>query len=129
VSERVKKNHSVGSAVPLGVNLGKNADSESASLDYEIGCNYFAKNCEYLVINVSSPNTKNLRSLQSKDELVKVSYFELFNQSLKFKVLETTNRALNRAFVDKESRPKLLVKITSDLSSTERRDIARVRIV
>lgn len=98
--------------IPLGVNLGKNAASESAALDYEIGCNYFANHCEYLVINVSSPNTKNLRALQSKDELIQI--------------LETAHRGIERIVQDKKPRPKLLVKITADLSAVERRDIARV---
>lgn len=80
VSERVKKGHNMGSGVPLGVNLGKNADSESAALDYEIGCNYFANHCDYLVINVSSPNTTNLRALQAKDELIKVIFCLLWLQ-------------------------------------------------
>ncbi|KAI6190669.1 Dihydroorotate dehydrogenase [Aphelenchoides bicaudatus] len=112
VSERVKKNHVPGVGVPLGVNLGKNAITESAALDYEIGCNYFANHCEYLVINVSSPNTKGLRALQSKDELVKL--------------LETAHRGLDRIVQDKKPRPKVLVKITADLSPNEKRDIAQV---
>lgn len=70
VSDRVKARNP--SEVPLGVNLGKNKESEFASLDYEIGANYFTGHCEYLVINVSSPNTPGLRSLQSRGELENV---------------------------------------------------------
>lgn len=41
----------------LGVNLGKNKTSESAASDYSIGVSKLAKYADYLVINVSSPNT------------------------------------------------------------------------
>lgn len=42
-------------------------------VDYEIGINSFARYCDYLVVNVSSPNTPNLRSLQTKADLKNVS--------------------------------------------------------
>lgn len=85
VNERVRKAYDPYSAVPLGVNLGyfyflifakkfigKNKLSVDAENDYEIGAAYFAPYCNYLVVNVSSPNTPGLRALQSKNELTKV---------------------------------------------------------
>lgn len=52
--------------------LGKNKNSLDAVGDYELGVNYLSSYCDYLVINVSSPNTPGLRALQSKSELLKV---------------------------------------------------------
>lgn len=56
--------------------LGKNKTSNDAVGDYEHGVNHFGAftECDYLVINVSSPNTLGLRALQSKDELIKVNF-------------------------------------------------------
>ncbi|NEN76301.1 quinone-dependent dihydroorotate dehydrogenase [Pelistega sp. NLN82] len=55
----------------LGLNLGKNADTpiEKASDDYLIGLEGVYPFADYITINISSPNTKNLRSLQGEDEL------------------------------------------------------------
>ncbi|VDN50248.1 unnamed protein product [Dracunculus medinensis] len=83
VSSRVKKasEDENNSAVPLGVNIGKNKETEKAWVDYSIGVNYFGLHCDYLVINVSSPNTPGLRSLQNKNELQNVSNFYINHKS------------------------------------------------
>ena len=55
----------------LGINIGKNADTpiEKAAEDYLIGLRKVYAYASYVVINISSPNTKNLRQLQGGDEL------------------------------------------------------------
>ncbi len=55
----------------LGVNLGKNKDTPlpEAPEDYVQGLEAFHGLADYLVINISSPNTENLRSLQSDQAL------------------------------------------------------------
>ncbi len=55
----------------LGINIGKNADTpiEKAADDYLIGLRKVYQYASYVAINISSPNTKNLRRLQSGDEL------------------------------------------------------------
>lgn len=55
----------------LGINIGKNADTpiEKAAEDYLIGLGKVYTYASYITINISSPNTKNLRQLQSGDEL------------------------------------------------------------
>jgi dihydroorotate dehydrogenase len=55
----------------LGVNLGKNKDTplEEAAQDYLALVQVFASLADYLVINVSSPNTVGLRRLQARDAL------------------------------------------------------------
>ncbi len=49
---------------PLGVNLGRNKDQPDAEADYAAGVATFASLADYLVVNVSSPNTPGLRLLQ-----------------------------------------------------------------
>jgi len=55
----------------LGINLGKNADTpiERAAGDYLIGMGKAWPHASYITINISSPNTHNLRSLQGESEL------------------------------------------------------------
>lgn len=57
-----------GSAL-LGVNLGKNRVTNDHVEDYAQGVRRLGKFADYLVINVSSPNTPGLRALQGADEL------------------------------------------------------------
>ena len=53
----------------IGINLGKNKISDSPIEDYVKGIQVLGKYADYIVINVSSPNTPGLRALQRKDEL------------------------------------------------------------
>jgi len=57
--------------VPLGINLGKNAITpiEQAADDYISGLRQLYLYADYFAINISSPNTKNLRDLQSDEAL------------------------------------------------------------
>ena len=55
----------------LGINIGKNFDTpiESAASDYLLCLEKVYPYASYVTINISSPNTKNLRTLQQADEL------------------------------------------------------------
>ncbi|XP_020602815.1 dihydroorotate dehydrogenase (quinone), mitochondrial-like [Orbicella faveolata] len=94
----------------LGINLGKNKTSDNAVEDYVKGVKCFSGLGDYLVINVSSPNTPGLRSLQGRQELEK----------LIDKVLEVRNS------LPKKAQNPLLVKIAPDLTDDDKEDIAAV---
>src|SRR5204863_9534125 len=55
----------------LGINIGKNADTpaERAIDDYELALQQVYAHAAYVTINISSPNTKGLRTLQEADHL------------------------------------------------------------
>lgn len=55
----------------LGINIGKNFDTpnERAVNDYIIGMQKVYAHASYITVNISSPNTKNLRALQEKEAL------------------------------------------------------------
>ncbi len=55
----------------LGINIGKNAATpiEKAADDYLICLRKVYAHADYITVNISSPNTKNLRQLQGGDEL------------------------------------------------------------
>lgn len=55
----------------LGLNIGKNADTpmDKAVDDYLLGLESVYPHADYITVNISSPNTQNLRELQGQDEL------------------------------------------------------------
>ncbi|HVZ01466.1 MAG TPA: quinone-dependent dihydroorotate dehydrogenase [Dongiaceae bacterium] len=94
----------------LGINLGKNKDQQDAAADYVAGVAALGPLADYLVINVSSPNTPGLRALQERARLA-----ELIARVL------GARDALTR-------QPPLLLKIAPDLAEEERADIAAVAL-
>jgi len=93
----------------VGMNIGRNKISRDAIEDFRIGLRTFTRLADYLVINISSPNTPRLRKMQRKDELKKLM------TALK----EERDRMDN-------GRVKILLKIAPDLSMKEMFDIAQV---
>jgi dihydroorotate dehydrogenase len=71
VLERVQifRNNDRNEGKILGINIGKNKLAEDAIKDYLDGIRCFGKYADYIVINISSPNTPGLRSLQNKAQL------------------------------------------------------------
>ena len=72
VAERIRTLRNSGVLLPvIGINIGKNKDTsaQDAASDYELAANKLAPLADYLVINVSSPNTAGLRDLQQVDAL------------------------------------------------------------
>ena len=69
-NSKVRQSHSRTPLV-LGLNIGKNATTpiENAIDDYLICLDGVYPHADYVTINISSPNTKNLRALQSDDAL------------------------------------------------------------
>ena len=90
---------------PLGVNLGANKASADPAADYVIGARRLAPYADYLVVNVSSPNTPGLRALQDAAALTAI--------------LEPVRAAMPVA------RP-LLLKVAPDLEPADIDDIADV---
>ena len=68
---RVRKSPYWQSGGVLGLNIGKNASTpiEEAASDYVLGMEAVYDIATYITVNISSPNTKNLRALQGEDML------------------------------------------------------------
>jgi dihydroorotate dehydrogenase len=96
----------------VGANIGKNRDSPDAAADYEAGIRAFAPLADYLVVNISSPNTPGLRDLQRRHEVTAL-----------LERLLAARRAAARV-----TPPPLLVKIAPDLTEEERADLADVAL-
>eukprot|EP00956_Cyclotella_meneghiniana_P008685 scaffold11862_cov74-Cyclotella_meneghiniana.AAC.5 len=92
----------------LGVNLGKNKTSEDEVGDYTYGIKELGPFADYLVINVSSPNTPGLRSLQQADRL---------------RNLITSTQQARDTYAQ---HAPLFVKLAPDLSMDELKEVANV---
>lgn len=97
---------------PVGVNLGKNKDSTDAVADYAALAGRLALHADFLVINVSSPNTPGLRALQQTESLIAL--------------VRAAKAARDGATIG--AKPPLLIKISPDLDSGEIADVARVAL-
>ena len=106
VVERLKRNK----GILIGGNIGKNkiTDNENAVKDYIICFESLFDYVDYFVVNVSSPNTPNLRALQEKEPL---------------KALLQTLQNAN--FKKAKSKP-ILLKIAPDLTDEQLLDIIEI---
>jgi len=66
ILDRIKSNNNLG---VLGINVGPNKDSNNRINDYLIGIEKFYKVADYITINISSPNTENLRNFHEESKL------------------------------------------------------------
>ena len=116
-AERLEKNLIEGRKVPVGVNIGKGRDTpiEEAHEDYLTALEHVHAHADYIVLNVSSPNTPGLRALQ------KVEYLENILRNV---------AARNRALAEKSAEPPKLVftKVSPDCSEEELEEIARLSV-
>ena len=66
VKDRIKRNKKLGL---LGINIGPNKDTSDRLKDYLIGLKTFHEEADYITINISSPNTENLRNFHEGGKL------------------------------------------------------------
>ncbi|MDY3350393.1 quinone-dependent dihydroorotate dehydrogenase [Riemerella anatipestifer] len=104
VVERLKANDK---DVIIGGNIGKNkiTDNAHAEEDYIVCFNALYDYVDYFVVNVSSPNTPNLRDLQEKEPLTKL-----------LNLLQIENQ-------NKVKRKPILLKIAPDLTDSQLLDV------
>lgn len=94
----------------IGVNLGRNRDTVSPVDDYVQGVQAFGPVADYLVVNVSSPNTQGLRDLQGKKKLTEL--------------LEAVLEA--RSKLEENPNVPILLKLSPDLEQVDMVDIVTV---
>ncbi len=120
--KRLKRNPSTalrtGSRVLIGGNIGKNKATLNveAVKDYKICFEALFNYVDYFVVNVSSPNTPNLRALQEKEPLTKLlKDLQIENQKLSLRS-DTYRKQLR-------SPKPILLKIAPDLTNEQLLDI------
>jgi len=107
VSNRLKKLRASNQKLPIiGINIGKSrvVDVKDAVADYEKSATLLAPYAEYIAVNVSSPNTPGLRSLQEVSSL----------------------RPILEAVIAKSMGKPVLVKIAPDLADEDIVEVAKL---
>ncbi|PFH32300.1 putative dihydroorotate dehydrogenase reveal [Besnoitia besnoiti] len=123
----------------LGVNIGKNKTSEDAVGDIRKGISKLGRFADFLVVNLSSPNTPGLRSLQQKSHLASIidgakAELDALDKEAKAVVEKVGAQAdagsPSRAFYVNQTgkRPLFFVKIAPDLTMEEKQSIAEVAL-
>ena len=92
----------------LGINIGPNKDTKDRLNDYLIGLETFHKNADYITVNISSPNTENLRNFHDQSKLKEL----LEKINLKKKELK--------------SKIPLVVKISPDIKDLQINEISDI---
>jgi len=105
VKDRIKRNKKLGL---LGINIGPNKDSSDRLNDYLIGLKTFYDDADYITINISSPNTQNLRTFHEGNKL----------QDL-LKSIMTEKKNLN-------SNIPIAVKVSPDISEDQVSQISEI---
>lgn len=113
VAKRLKELRSTkrGRSIVVGVNIGKNkwTSEQDAVKDYRIAARRLAPYADYLVINVSSPNTPGLRNLQTAEALAPI--------------INATRNAADEA---SRRHVPLLIKIAPDLTPEQVGEMADI---
>ena len=105
VKDRIKRNKKLGL---LGINIGPNKDTSDRLNDYLIGLKTFHEEADYITINISSPNTENLRNFHEGGKL----------QDL-LKSIMTEKKNLN-------SNIPIAVKVSPDISEDQVNQITEI---
>ena len=108
--EDYRRKFPVGSEFLVGINIGPNKDSKNRFNDYEILSENLSKYADYITINISSPNTPNLRDFHESKHLKKVII------SVKNGILKSNNSNLVQVFL----------KIAPDITLNDLEEIIQV---
>ena len=105
ISKRIEENNKTGF---LGINIGPNKDSKDRVEDYLICFRKFYNLADYITINISSPNTENLRDFHNQDEL-----------NLLISKLKNEKKELN-------SKVPLAIKVSPDLNDDQINKVSKI---
>ena len=105
IFDRIKSNRQIGL---LGINIGPNKDTENRLEDYLVCFKTFHEVADYITINISSPNTEDLRSFHEQTKLTKL--------------LETIDKEKQNL----SSKIPIAVKVSPDIDDKEVKKIAEV---
>ena len=105
VSNRIRSNLNKGL---LGINIGPNKDSDDRLNDYLIGLRTFHDIADYITINISSPNTENLRSFHDEEKFDKLM------------------NSIQEEKVKLKSKIPIVVKISPDISDEQIEIISKI---
>ena len=108
ILDRIKSNKKLGL---LGINVGPNKESNNRINDYLIGLKTFHQVADYITINISSPNTENLRNFHEENKLLKL--------------LKSITKEKN----DLKTKVPIVVKISPDIDENQINLISEIKFI
>ena len=105
ILDRIRSKKQIGL---LGVNIGPNKDTKDRNHDYIECLKIFHKNADYITINISSPNTEDLRSFHDESKLDEL-----------LKIINKEKKSLN-------SNIPLVIKVSPDINDNDISKISNV---
>ena len=131
ILERINRNNPTGL---LGINIGPNKDTQEKMSDYIECLKTFNDVADYITINISSPNTENLRSFHNQkklDELLQKLYKEKKNLNSKTPIVVKISPDINDQEIEKISEVLLSnnieAVIISNTSDSTRNDLKNIQ--
>ena len=132
VLDRIKRNSKNGI---LGINIGPNKETQNRLEDFLSGLRSFNKIADYITINISSPNTENLRNFHNEmqlEELLKEIKKEKENLSSKIPIVVKIAPDINDDEIEKISEvltnnevEAVIISNTSDATREKLKDIQK----
>ena len=107
VLDRIKRNPQIGI---IGINIGPNKETKNRLNDYLVGLKTFHEVANYITINISSPNTENLRNFHDQERLDEL-----------FKEIKKEKKNIN-------SKIPIVVKISPNIDDHEIEKISEILI-
>jgi dihydroorotate dehydrogenase len=105
VSSRIRSSLPKG---PLGINIGPNKNTKDRLSDYLIGLRTFHNIADYITVNISSPNTENLRN---------------FHDELK---LDELMSSIEKEKIKLKSKTPIVVKVSPDILDNQVDSISKI---
>ena len=105
IISKIKRNKKIGT---LGVNIGPNKDSENRIKDYLKCLKTFHQEADYITINISSPNTTDLRKFHNQ------------------KKLDDLLKSIEKEKENLSSKVPIVVKVSPDISANEIDELSQV---
>ena len=105
ILDRIRSKKQIGL---LGVNIGPNKDTKDRNQDYIECLKIFHKNADYITINISSPNTEDLRSFHDESKLDEL-----------LKIINKEKKSLN-------SNIPLVIKVSPDINDNDISKISNI---
>ncbi len=105
IISKIKRNKKIGT---LGVNIGPNKDSENRIKDYLKCLKTFHQEADYITINISSPNTTDLRKFHNQ------------------KKLDDLLKSIEKEKENLSSKVPIVIKVSPDISANEIDELSQV---
>ena len=131
IKKRIQKNKKKGI---LGINIGPNKQTKNQKDDFILGLKNFYNLADYIAINISSPNTENLRDfheVKKLNELLKIINKEKEKENITTPIMLKISPDINDSTIDKISEiainNSIVALILTNTTNTNRNNLIELQ--